>query len=163
MGVTWVDVASLVLLAISSGATIWVAIAAYSTSKSAAKTAERALEKSESRASRGDRLAMTELVNEWANDIAHPVVHGKEQATIPRDLAIRLSAVDGSEPIVVWYRAQVNALVAAYPGTGTTATRERIRREGRLRVHLAKRAAAWVKGDAFDTSSIDPATLWEPK
>lgn len=159
MNVTWVDVASLGVLVISSGATIWIAIVAASTSRSAAQTAKLALEKSESRESRDDRVTVVKLINAWAVEIAPDVVHGEEQHHVPADFAVHLSAVDGSEPIVDWYQEQVNALITAYPGTGTPATQERILREARLRATLAGRARAWVAGEVFDSSSIDPSSL----
>lgn len=155
--VTWVDVASLVVLVITSGATIWLAIVAASTSRSAAQTAKLALEKSESRESRDDRVAVVQKINAWADEIALHVVLGGTQTGIPSELGVHLSAVEDSEPIVDWYLEQVNALIVASPEKA-----ERNYREAHLRATLAARARAWVAGEVFDSSSIDPTTIPHP-
>lgn len=159
MDVTWVDVVSLVVLVISSGATIWIAIVAASTSRSAAQTAKLALERSEARGSRADRLAVVRHINAWAEKIGEEVVRGTKQGSISAEFAVHLAAADGSDPIVDWYIEQVNVLIAAFPGHGTSAIRDRLPREAHLRAQLATRARDWVGDGDFDDSPIDPLGL----
>ncbi len=132
MEVTWVDVVSLIVLVISSGATIWVAVVAASTSRSAASTAKLALEAADARDGREDRAAIAHIINDWAISVGQSVTHGQAIRGISAELGTYLAAVPGSEPIVEWYLDHANRVVAAIKGQDATSIRTRIKAEQHL-------------------------------